>query len=58
MKVSELLEILKTVDGNMNVYAVYSGDNLLNDSELVSDVIQVKYSKIESNNGIYLRIGE
>ena len=56
MKVKELIEELQQCDENLNVYGGYVNDDLLDDSDCITDVIQVSKSKIEANNGVYLRI--
>lgn len=58
MKVKELIEMLNKCDKNMNVYAGYSNDDMLGDSDFVTDVMQVSESKIATNNGVYLRVGD
>ena len=56
MKVKELIEKLQQCDGDLNVYGGYVNDDLLDDSNHITDVMQVSKSKTESNNGVYLRI--
>lgn len=56
MKVKELIEKLQQCDENLNVYGGYVNDDLLDDSNHITDVMQVSKSKIEANNGVYLRI--
>ena len=56
MKVKELIEKLQQCDEDLNVYGGYVNDDLLNDSDYITDVMQVSKSKIEANNGVYLRI--
>lgn len=56
MKVKELIEKLQQCDEGLNVYGGYVNDDLLDDSDYITDVMQVSKSKIEANNGVYLRI--
>ena len=56
MKVKELIEKLQQCDEDLNVYGGYVNDDLLDDSDYITDVMQVSKSKTESNNGVYLRI--
>ena len=56
MKVKELIERLQECSEDLNVYSGYEKDNILKDSEVVIDVIQINKSSTEENNGVYLRV--